>query len=140
MPEGIALSPPMVLAGSPDPTPRTFAFILSPNNLTVLDATHPDRHEVSIRLDLGGAPVVPREVVFAPGSASAYVRSDRARNVLQVALVAQPPDPTVPGANDFRATVAELGAGGGRATSRSTTTPAAGASSWPRPQIPTRSS
>jgi len=113
VPDGIALSPPIVLAGSPDPTPRTFAFILSASNLTVLDATHPGRRELSIRLDLGGAPVVPREVVFAPGSASAYVRSDHARDVLQVALEAQPADPTVPGDNDFRAIVAELGAGGG---------------------------
>jgi len=113
VPDGIALSPPMVVPGSSDPTPRTFAFILSANNLTVLDATHPDRHEVSIRLDLGGAPVVPRQVVFAPNSASAYVRSDNARDVLQVLLEAEPPDPTVRNANDFRAVVAELGAGGG---------------------------
>jgi hypothetical protein len=113
VPDGIALSPPMVLPGGPDPAPRTFAFILSDNTLTVLDATHPDRHEVSIRLDLGGAAVVPREVVFAPDTASAYVRSDNARDVLQVALEPQPPDPSDPGDNDFRAVVAELGAGGG---------------------------
>src|SRR5262249_16853185 len=55
----------------------------------------------------------PQEVVFAPGSASAYVRSDHARDVLQVSLEPQPPDPTNPGDNDFRAVVAELGAGGG---------------------------
>jgi hypothetical protein len=113
VPDGISLSPPMVVPNSDDPTPRTFAFILSANNLTVLDATHPDRHEVSIRLDLGGPPVVPRQVVFAPGSASAYVRSDHARDVLQVLLEAQPPDPAVLHDNDFRAVVAELGAGGG---------------------------
>lgn len=113
VPEGITLSPPMVLPGSPDPTPRSFAFILSASTLTVLDASHPDRHEVSIRLDLGGTAVVPRQVVFAPGSASAYVRSDHARDVLQVALEPQPPDPSNPGDNDFRAVVAELGAGGG---------------------------
>jgi hypothetical protein len=113
VPVGVELSPPMVVPGSPDSAPRTFAFILSADTLTVLDATHPDRHEVSIRLDLGGAKVVPQEVVFAPGSASAYVRSDRARDVLQVALEAEPPNPTVAGDNDFRAVVAELGAGGG---------------------------
>lgn len=113
VPEGIALSPPMVLPGSPDAAPRTFAFILSSDNLTVLDASHPDRREVSIRLDLGGAAVIPREVVFAPATATAYVRSDHARDVLQVALEAQPPDPSDPGDNDFRAVVAELGAGGG---------------------------
>ena len=113
VPDGITLSPPMVVPGSPDPTPRTFAFILSANNLTVLDASHPDRHEVSIRLDLGGPAVVPRQVVFAPNTASAYVRSDHARDVLQVLLDAQPPDPTDLHDNDFRAVVAELGAGGG---------------------------
>jgi len=113
VPAGIALSPPMVLPHAADPTPRTFAFILSANNLTVLDATHPDRHEISIRLDLGGAPVVPREVVFAPNTASAYVRSDHARDVLQVLLEGEPPDPNERNANDFRAVVAELGAGGG---------------------------
>ncbi|HEX2689426.1 MAG TPA: hypothetical protein VHN14_22550, partial [Kofleriaceae bacterium] len=113
VPDGIALSPPMVLPHASDPTPRSFAFILSANTLTVLDATHPDRHEISIRLDLGGAPVIPREVVFAPNTASAYVRSDHARDVLQVLLEGEPPDPTELHGNDFRAVVAELGAGGG---------------------------
>jgi hypothetical protein len=56
---------------------------------------------------------VPRQVVFAPGSASAYVRSDHARDVLQVLLEAQPPDPSDLHGNDFRVVVAELGAGGG---------------------------
>jgi hypothetical protein len=68
---------------------------------------------VSIRLDLAGSGVIPRAVVFAPDTASAYVRSDLARDVLQVALEPQVPDPTDPGDNDFRAVVAELGAGGG---------------------------
>ena len=48
VPEGVALSPPMVVPGTADPTPRTFAFILADNNLTVLDTNHPDRNEVSI--------------------------------------------------------------------------------------------
>src|SRR5207248_9760668 len=90
---------------------RTFAFILSANNLTVLDLAHPDRREISIRLDLGGAPVTPRQVVFAPNSASAYVRSDNARDVLQVLLV--PETAVDQSANDYRPQLAELGAGGG---------------------------
>jgi hypothetical protein len=110
VPEGIALSPPMVVPNT-DGTARTFAFILSANNLTVLDTSHPDRREVSVRLDLGGQPVIPREVVFAPNTASAYVRSDNARDVLQLLLV---PDTPLDGtANDFRPQLAELGAGGG---------------------------
>ena len=111
VPEGVALSPPMVVPGTADPTPRTFAFILADNNLTVLDTNHPDRNEVSIRLDIGGTPVIPREVVFAPNTASAYVRSDHARDILQVILTAD--EPLAPHADDFRPQLAELGAGGG---------------------------
>jgi hypothetical protein len=111
VPEGITLSPPIVVPGASDPTPRTFAFILAPDNLTVLDATHPERREISIRLDLAGAPVIPREVVFAPKTASAYVRSDNAADVLQVMIEGVA---TVDGnGNDFRPNLAQVGAGGG---------------------------
>jgi hypothetical protein len=110
VPQGIYLSPPMVVPGAADPTPRTFAFILESDNLTVLDATHPDRPDISIRLDIGDVPVVPKEVVFAPNSASAYVRSDGARDVLQVLLEGETPDTST---NDYRPLLAELGAGGG---------------------------
>lgn len=110
VPQGISLSPPMAIAGTSDPAPRTFAFILADNDLTVLDASHPDRDETSIRLDIAGATVTPREVVFAPNTASAYVRSDHARDVLQVILTADQP---VGNGNDFRPQLAELGAGGG---------------------------
>ena len=109
VPEGITLSPPMIVPGTDGA--RTFAFILSENNLTVLDTNHPERREISVRLDLGGEPVIPREVVFAPNTASAYVRSDHARDVLQLLLVAD--DPAATGGNDYRPQLAELGAGGG---------------------------
>jgi len=111
VPDGIVLSPPMIVPGAADGTPRTFAFVLSQNNLTMLDATNPTRREVSIRLDLGGQPVTPREIVFAPNTSSAYVRSDNARDVLQVIVesAAQETDD----AADFRPLLAELGAGGG---------------------------
>jgi hypothetical protein len=111
VPEGISLSPPIAVPGAADPTPRTFAFILAADNLTVLDATHPDRREISVRLDLSGAPVIPREVVFAPRTASAYVRSDNAADVLQVMIESV----AAVGANgnDFRPNLAQVGAGGG---------------------------
>jgi hypothetical protein len=111
VPEGIVLSPPMIVPGAADGAQRTFAFVLSANNLTVLDATYPWRREVSIRLDLGGPAVLPREVVFAPHTSSAYVRSDNARDVLQV-LLESSPQATEESA-DFRPLLAELGAGGG---------------------------
>ena len=77
----------------------------------MLDATHPERREISIRLDLAGAPVMPKEVVFAPKTASAYVRSDNAADVLQVALegIAAADG----GGNDYRPNLAQVGAGGG---------------------------
>ena len=61
--------------------------------------------------DQRGDAVVPREVVFAPKTASAYVRSDNARDVLQVILQGIPPATT--DGNDYRPQLAELGAGGG---------------------------
>jgi hypothetical protein len=111
IPEGVTLSPPMIVPGSEDPTPRTFAFVLSSNNLTLIDVNHPAQREVSVRLDLGGQPVIPREVVFAPNTSSAYVRSDNARDVLQVLIQAAPP--ATPEHADFKPLLAELGAGGG---------------------------
>jgi len=110
VPEGIELSPPMTVPGT-TADPRTFAFVLSENNLTVMDTSHPTLPEISIRLDLGGQPVTPKEIVFAPNSASAYVRSDNARDVLQVLLEANSQATT--GENDFMPALAELGAGGG---------------------------
>lgn len=111
VPEGVVLSPPMVVPGAADGTPRTFAFVLSPNNLTMLDATNPTRREVSIRLDLGGQAVLPKEIVFAPKTSSAYVRSDNARDVLQV-IIEGTAQATTESA-DYKPLLAELGAGGG---------------------------
>jgi hypothetical protein len=85
--------------------------VLSSNNLTLIDLDHPDRREVTVRLDLGGAAVIPREVVFAPHTSSAYVRSDNARDVLQVLI--QPAEPETSAHADFKPLLAELGAGGG---------------------------
>jgi hypothetical protein len=111
VPEGITLSPPMIVPGAEDSSVRTFAFVLSSNNLTIIDASHPAQREVSVRLDLGGRAVIPKEVVFAPNTSSAYVRSDNARDVLQVLLQATPPE--TPAHSDFKPLLAELGAGGG---------------------------
>lgn len=113
VPDGVVLSPPMVLPGAEDPSPRIFAFILALNNVTVIDATYPDRNEVSIRLDSAGVSVRPREMVFAPATATAYLRSDNARDVLEIILSYDPPDQDNPKDNDYRPALAELGAGGG---------------------------
>lgn len=115
VPDGVVLSPPMSIPGADDPTPRIFAFVLAINNVTVLDATFPERHEVSIRLDIGGSAIRPREVVFAPNTATAYLRSDNARDVLEILINADPPVGSDPLANDYRPALSELGAGGGPA-------------------------
>jgi len=115
VPDGIVLSPPMVIPGATDPTPRVFAFVLALNNITIIDATYPARNEVSIRLDSAGVNVRPREIVFAPNSSSAYLRSDNARDVLEILLNYDPPGTQDPNDNDFRPALAELGAGAGPA-------------------------
>lgn len=111
-PDGVVLSPPMVIPGSEDPTPRVFAFILAQGTLTLLDATNPTRREVTIRLDTGlAAGVRPRELVFAPNTATAYLRSDNASDVLAVLINPEAQDD--PDDNDYQPTLAELGAGAG---------------------------
>ncbi len=112
-PDGVVLSPPMAIPGADDPTPRTFAFVLAANTITILDATYPERAEVSVRLDTTGSNVRPRELVFAPNTATAYLRSDNARDVLAILLGFDPPSPDRPEDNDYRPALAELGAGGG---------------------------
>ncbi|MCA9676246.1 MAG: hypothetical protein H6709_04735 [Kofleriaceae bacterium] len=114
-PTAIVLSPPMTIPGAADATPRVFAFVLAQNRISVVDATYPTHDEVTIRLDQAGASVLPREVVFAPNTATAYVRSDGARDVLEVLIGNDPPPADQADANDFRPVLAELGAGGGPA-------------------------
>jgi len=113
-PDGVVLSPSMVLPGDSDNEPRVYAVVLAPGSLTLLDVSRPSEREISIRLDQGTERVVPRELVFAPNSASIYVRSDNAGDVLAVELSYDPPGDD-PRDNTFAATVAELGAGGGPA-------------------------
>ena len=111
-PAGIVLSPRMAIPGADDASDRIFAFVLARNVLTIVDASHPERDEVSIRLDGAGANVLPRELVFAPNTATAYLRSDGARDVLEMALIADPPRSNAASENDYRPLLAELGAGG----------------------------
>ncbi|MBW2278007.1 MAG: hypothetical protein JRF63_10970, partial [Deltaproteobacteria bacterium] len=115
VPDGVILSPPMAIPGADDPTPRVFAFVLALNNLTMIDVTYPSRNEVSIRLDIDGAAVRPREMVFAPNTATAYLRSDNARDVLEILINYEAPNPESENDNDYRPALAELGAGGGPA-------------------------
>jgi len=112
-PTAVVLSPPMRVPGAADASERVFAFVLAEDRVTILDVTHPGAAEVTIRLDTAGASVSPQEVVFAPDSSTAYLRSDGARDVLEVELVSDPPAADVPGQNDYRPVLAELGAGGG---------------------------
>ena len=111
-PAGIVVSPRMAIPGAGDASDRIFAFVLARNVVTVIDASHPERDEVSIRLDGAGANVLPREMVFAPNTATAYVRSDGARDVLEMVLIADPPASDAASENDYRPVLAELGVGG----------------------------
>jgi hypothetical protein len=108
-PDGVVLSPPMTIPGAEDPEPRTFAFVLAPNAVTILDATHPERREVTVRLTLGGTAVTPRELAFAPARGAAYLRADGARDVLEIVLSGDIQADELD--NDFQPALAELGAG-----------------------------
>lgn len=115
-PDGVVLSPPMRIPGAADTSPRIFAFLLAENTLTLLDATNPKRREVTIRLGTGStdaAIIRPRELVFAPNTGTAYVRSDNAADVLSVLLTAEEPESELD--NDYQPALAELGAGAGPA-------------------------
>ncbi len=115
-PDGVVLSPPMRIPGALDETPRVFAFLLAENTLTLLDATNPARKEVTIRLGTAEADAVsirPRELVFAPGTGTVYLRSDNATDVLSVLLTGETPESELD--NDYQPALAELGAGAGPA-------------------------
>ena len=114
-PTGVVLAPEMGVPGAPAEraAPRTFAFVFAPNTLTILDASNPGRREVSIRLATAGqATVSPEEIVFAPQAGAAYLRARGARDVLSIQLSYQAPAADSPNDNDYRPTLAELGAGG----------------------------
>lgn len=114
-PDGVVLSPPIAIPGSADPTPRTFAFVLAPENLTIIDTSHPGRRDISVRLDVTGDAVRPRQLVFAPRTATVYVRSDNARDILELSLTDDPARAGDVRGNDYRPVLAELGAGAGPA-------------------------
>ncbi|MCP4446781.1 MAG: hypothetical protein GY811_15750 [Myxococcales bacterium] len=116
-PDGVVLSPPMRIPGAEDQSPRVFACILAENTLTLLDATNPKRREVTIRLGTGsedaGSAIRPRELVFAPNTGTAYLRSDNATDVLSVLLNGEAQESELD--NDYQPALAELGAGSGPA-------------------------
>ena len=111
-PTGVVLSPPMVVPGDPDGTPRVFAFVLAPGTVTMLDVTRPKLREVSLRLTTTGETVAAEELVFAPQAGAAFIRASGARDVLAVQLSYEAPRADIPDDNDVRPSLAELGAGG----------------------------
>lgn len=111
-PEGVILSPPMEIAGTGGPA-RTLAFVLSENAIALVDTSHPTRPDIALELSGTGDEVVPREIAFEPDAGVAYVRSDGARDVLEIELEAKAG--ASEGENDYRPGLAELGAGGGPA-------------------------
>jgi hypothetical protein len=114
-PTGVVLSPPMHVPGTDDGDDRVFAFVLAPETVTLIDTVHPERNEVSVRLDGAGDDVMPRELAFEPASGTAYLRSDGAGDVLEIGLSSETPRADDARDNDYRPLLAELGAGGGPA-------------------------
>jgi hypothetical protein len=106
-PLGVVLSPPMSIPGTSES--RTLAFVLSPGTLTILDASHPDRREVSVRLSDGSsATITPQELAFAPASGTAYLRASGARDIMEIVLSYEAPEGELD--NDYHPALADLGA------------------------------
>ena len=140
VPEGITLSPPMVVPGAADADAahvRVRAVVEQPDAAR----RHASRRAARSRsASISAArPVMPREVVFAPHTASAYVRSDNARDVLQVLLEADRAARRTARTTSSRCSPSSAPAAA-RPTSRSTTIRAAAATCSRRRRTPARSS
>jgi hypothetical protein len=99
---------------NPDGTigaPRTLAVVFATGYVTLLDVTHPERREVTVRLALPGMSqeIVPGRMVFAPQAGALYLRATGSNDVYVLTLSSrETSDPTE---NDFVVSINTLAAG-----------------------------
>ena len=91
-PLGIVYSPPLAIPAG-GPATRSLAVALARNYLTFVDLGHPERAEITVPLVPGDSTitVTPRQIVFAPDSATAFVRADGSADVFGISLEARVP-------------------------------------------------
>lgn len=114
VPRGVVFSPSSMAPLLPDGSlgsPRTLAVVFAEGYITLLDVTHPERREITVRLSLPGmsATVTPTELVFAPTAGTAYLRASGSNDVYVLSLTAR--EASEPEENDFVVSINTLGAG-----------------------------
>jgi hypothetical protein len=114
VPRGVVFSPSIMAPLLPDGSlgaQRTLAVVFADGYLTLLDVTHPERREVTVRLSLPGmdADVSPVEMVFAPFAGAAYLRASGTSDVYVLALTAR--EAASEDENDFVVSINTLSAG-----------------------------
>lgn len=114
-PLGVVFSPPLCLVAESSPCEeRTLLCVLAAGAVTFIDLAHPDRSEITLRLQVDGAPlVVPAEILFAPDQGTAFVRGDGSSDVLMINLL--PREPDAADGNDWWPSLNQLSAGDGPA-------------------------
>lgn len=107
VPKGVLFSPPMTVGAET----RTLAVVLSDAYVTLLDLTHPERSEITVRLTLPEDPraVAPSQVLFDADNATLYLRADASNDLYVLRLVNVTPESAT--ANDFRPALNQLAAG-----------------------------
>jgi hypothetical protein len=114
VPRGVIFSPSTMAPLNPDGSlgaPRTLAVVFADGYLTLLDVTHPERREITVRLSLPGmsSTVSPLEMVFAPATGTAYLRASGTNDVYVLTLTSR--EAPGPSENDFVVSVNTLAAG-----------------------------
>ncbi len=114
VPRGVVFSPSSMAPLQPDGSlgaPRTLAVVFATGYITILDVTHPERREITVRLSLPGmsASVTPSEMVFAPAAGAAYLRATGSNDVYVLSLTTR--ETSEPDENDFVVSINTLGAG-----------------------------
>ena len=107
VPNSVVFSPTMTVGGQP----RTLAVVLSDAYVTLIDLTHPERSEVTVRLTLpeDTRAIAPAQVVFDTDNATMYLRADQSNDLYVLRLVTVTPESAT--GNDFRPALNQLAAG-----------------------------
>jgi hypothetical protein len=91
--------------------PRTLAAVFATGYITLLDVTHPERSEVTIRLTLPemSQEIIGEEMVFVPEAGTAYLRARSTSDIYAFTLTARQPE--TEDQNDFQVSINTLAAG-----------------------------
>jgi hypothetical protein len=114
VPRGVLFSPATMAPLDGDGVagePRTMAVVFARGYVTLLDVTHPERRETTVRLTLPGmgGSIVPEKMVFAPSAGAAYLIASGANDVFVLTLTSR--QPSAEDATDYVVSINTLAAG-----------------------------